>query len=229
VVSDVICPWCYIGKRRLEQALTALGPECAVTVTWHPFELNPEMPPEGIPRREYRTRKFGSWERSLELDQRVTQAAADACLSFALDRQERTPNTLDAHRLLSLAEQEGVQDQVVERLFRAYFVEGIDVGSSERLAELAAEAGMDASLAARFLASADGTDQVRREEASYRSLGVDGVPFFIINNRYAISGAQQPEVFKEAFCQALSELTSPVGGGRETEAAVCNPNHPEAC
>jgi predicted DsbA family dithiol-disulfide isomerase len=230
VVSDVICPWCYIGKRRLERALAMLAPEQAVELAWRPFELNPGMPREGVPRREYRTRKFGSWERSQELDQRVTLAAAEEGLAFSLDRQERTPNTLDAHRLLWLAEQERVQDAVAERLFRAYFVEGVDVGSRERLAELAADAGMDAGAVSRFLAGPEGVDEVRREEARYRTLGVDGVPFVIINNHYAVSGAQRPEVFLQAFRQALAEQgAAPAAGDSSSPAANCSPDQPGVC
>src|SRR5947209_17108367 len=121
VISDVICPWCYIGKRRLEKAVAAL--DLQVEVRWLPFQLNPAMPKEGVSRREYRTRKFGSWERSLELDARVVAVGEAEGISFALDRIERTPNTLDAHRLIWLAGEQGIQDAVVEALFRAYFIE----------------------------------------------------------------------------------------------------------
>src|SRR3954464_14907495 len=121
IISDVICPWCFIGKRRLEKAVAALDGAHEVRVRWLPFQLNPQMPPEGVSRREYRTRKFGSWERSLELDAQVAAAGEGEGIHFAFERMERTPNTLDAHRLIWLAEQEGIQDAVVEALFRAYF------------------------------------------------------------------------------------------------------------
>src|SRR5262245_61026807 len=130
VISDVICPWCYIGKRRLEKAVAAVdGP---VKVRWLPFQLNPAMPKEGVSRREYRTRKFGSWERSLELDARVVAVGEAEGIRFAFDRIERTPNTLDAHRLIGLAEKQGVQGAVVEALFRAYFTEGRDISNRTR-------------------------------------------------------------------------------------------------
>src|SRR5579871_4952132 len=130
VISDVICPWCYIGKRRLERAVTALDRQHEVRVRWLPFQLNPTMPREGIGRREYRTRKFGNWERSLELDARVAAVGEAEGIQFAFDRIERTPNTLDAHRLIWLADKEGIQDAVVEALFRAYFRDGRDISNA---------------------------------------------------------------------------------------------------
>ena len=129
VISDVICPWCYIGKRRLEKAVAAFEGEHEVRVRWLPFQLNPTCRRKGISRREYRTKKFGSWERSLELDAQVVAAGRAEGIQFAFDRIERTPNTLDAHRLIWLADKEGVQDAVVEALFRAYFTEGRDISN----------------------------------------------------------------------------------------------------
>ena len=129
VISDVICPWCYIGKRRLEKAIAAFEGH-QVQVRWLPFQLNPTMPKEGISRREYRIRKFGSWERSLELDARVVAVGETEGIHFAFDRIERTPNTVDAHRLIWLADQQGCQDAVVEALFVAYFTEGRDISES---------------------------------------------------------------------------------------------------
>src|SRR5436305_11403390 len=128
VISDVICPWCYIGKRRLEKAVIAIEGQHEVRLRWLPFQLNPTMPKEGISRREYRTKKFGSWERSLELDARLIEVGKAEGIDFAFDKMERTPNTLDAHRLIWLADKEGVQGAVVEALFRAYFIEGWDIG-----------------------------------------------------------------------------------------------------
>src|SRR6478609_7845306 len=134
VISDVICPWCFIGKRRLEKALAVHGGP--VKVRWLPFQLNPTMPKEGISRREYRTRKFGSWERSLELDARVIEVGKSEGIHFAFDRIERTPNTLDAHRLIWPADKEGVQGAVVEALFRAYFTDGRDISNRQALIEV---------------------------------------------------------------------------------------------
>src|SRR5262249_49350365 len=136
VISDVICPWCFIGKRRLETALAALDGSHEVGVRWLPFQLNPTMPKEGISRKEYRTRKFGSWERSLELDAKVIAVGETEGICFAFDRIERTPNTLDSHRLIWLAEREGIQDTVVEALFQAYFTEGQDLSNRQALLDV---------------------------------------------------------------------------------------------
>src|SRR5690242_1068364 len=166
VISDVICPWCYIGKRRLEKAVASLG--VPVKVRWLPFQLNPTMPKEGISRREYRTRKFGSWERSLELDAQVAAAGAAEGIHFAFDRIERTPNTLDAHRLIWLADKEGVQDAVVEALFRAYFTNGRDISNRQALIDVVAEAGLDRSRAKATLDSNDGLEALTEAEGLSR-------------------------------------------------------------
>ena len=200
VISDVICPWCYIGKRRLEKAIAAHGGP--VKVRWLPFQLNPTMPKEGISRREYRTKKFGSWERSQELDARVIAVGKDEGIHFAFDRIERTPNTLDAHRLIWLADKEGVQDAVVEALFRAYFTEGRDISNRQTLLDVVAEAGLDRDKAEAVLNSDDGLEAIKEAEELSRRHRVDGVPFFIINGKITLSGAQQPDAFLEAFRQA---------------------------
>src|SRR5262245_50155605 len=153
-ISDVICPWCYIGKRRLEKAIAALDRQ--FEVRWLPFQLNPAMPQEGISRREYRTRKFGSWERSLELDARVIAVGEAEGIRFAFDRIERTPSTLDAHRLIGLAGKQGVQDAVVEALFRAYFTEGRDISKRPTLLDVVTEGGLDRPEAEAMLNSEDG-------------------------------------------------------------------------
>jgi predicted DsbA family dithiol-disulfide isomerase len=201
VVSDVICPWCFIGKRRLETAIAAHGR--SVKVRWLPFQLNPQMPQEGVSRREYRTRKFGTWERSLELDAQVTTAGAGVGIHFAFDRIERTPNTLDAHGLIRLADTEGVQDAVVEALFRAYFTEGRDISDRQTLTDVVVEAGLDRSKAEEVLASAGGQTAIQEADQLARRVRVDGVPFFVINGTVTLSGAQSPETFLGAFRQAL--------------------------
>lgn len=200
VISDVICPWCYIGKRRLEKAIARHGG--SVTVHWLPFQLNPSMPKEGISRREYRTGKFGSWERSQELDARVAAEGKAEGIDFAFDQIERTPNTLDAHRLIWLAEKEGVQDAVVERLFRAYFIDGRDISNRLELIDVVAEAGLAREKADAVLNSDEGMAAIREAEERSRRFQVDGVPFFIVNDKITLSGAQQPETFLEAFKQA---------------------------
>ncbi len=141
VISDVICPWCFIGKRRLEKAVGDY--EKPVTVRWHPFQLNPAMPKEGISRREYRIGKFGSWERSMQLDANIIAVGKEEGIHFDFDRMERTPNTSDAHRLIWLADKEGIQDAVVEALFLAYFTDGRDTSNQKTLIEVVAEASID--------------------------------------------------------------------------------------
>lgn len=202
VISDVICPWCYIGKRRLEKAIAAVDGQHNVQVHWHPFQLNPTMPKEGISRKEYRTRKFGSWERSRELDANVIAVGKTEGIHFAFDKTERTPNTIDAHRLIWLAGQNNCQDAVVEALFRAYFTEGQDIGNQQTLIDVVAVAGLDRQLAETMLNSQAGLEVIAQAGERAQRHQVDGVPFFIINNTVTLSGAQAPETFLDAFKQA---------------------------
>lgn len=204
VTSDVICPWCFIGKRRLEKAVAAHGGP--VRVRWLPFQLNPQMPKEGVSRREYRTRKFGSWERSLELDAQVAAAGAGEGIHFAFDRMERTPNTLDAHRLIWLAEQESVQDAVVEALFRAYFTEGRDISVRQTLLDVVAQTGLDRGKADGVLESGGGQEAIREADQLARRVRVEGVPFFVLNGKVTLSGAQPPDALLEAVRQALGSV-----------------------
>src|SRR6202790_5235448 len=176
VISDVICPWCYIGKRRLEKAVVAFGRE-QVRLRWHPFQLNPHMPREGTNRKEYRTAKFGSWERSLALDAQVAEAGRAEGIPFDYAKVMRTPNTLDAHRLIGLADTEGVQDAVVEAVFRAYFVEGRDISQTTILLDVAARAGLDRGRALAGLSCEQGLAAIRAAEEQARRSGVQGVPF----------------------------------------------------
>ena len=197
VISDVICPWCYIGKRRLEKAIAATN--IKVSVRWHPFQLNPQMPKDGISRKEYRTRKFGSWERSMELDAKVVAVGESEGIHFNFDKISRTPNTIDAHRLIWLADQHGCQDVVVEALFRAYFSEGQDIGNHKTLIDVGAEAGLDRHAVETMLDCDEGMDAIANARGMSQRYGVDGVPFFIINQKIALSGAQESEVFVEVF------------------------------
>jgi predicted DsbA family dithiol-disulfide isomerase len=196
VVSDTICPWCYIGKRRLERALAGRPGE-AFDVHWRPFQLNPTMPPGGMDRRDYLGAKFG--DRAGEVLGNVVAVGATENLAFDFDRVARTPNTLNSHRLIRWAEDDGVQNAVVEALFRGYFLEGADIGDPAVLARLAGEAGMDAAEVARRLEAGTDADAVRGEDEGFRRLGVQGVPFFIIERRYAVVGAQDPTAFDQAF------------------------------
>jgi predicted DsbA family dithiol-disulfide isomerase len=199
VISDVICPWCFIGKRRLEMAIAAHDGQ--VKVRWLPFQLNPQIPNEGVSRKKYRTRIFGSWERSLELDAGVVAAGQAEGIHFAFDRMEQTPNTLDAHRLIWLADKEGNQDAVVEALFVAYFTEGRDISNRQALIDVVAEAGLDRHQAEAVLNSDEGLEAIKEADGVARRFRVEGVPFFVINGRITLSGAQQPDAFLEAFGQ----------------------------
>ncbi len=211
VISDVICPWCFVGKRRLEKAVATLVGKHEVVVRWHPFQLNPQMPRDGMDRRQYRTTKFGSWERSLALDAQITEVGATEGIVFALDRIARTPNTLDAHRLIRLGGEQGVQDAVVEALFRAYFCEGRDIGDRETLLDVVAGAGLARGRAEAVLSGDEGLGEVRAAEQDSRGLGVQGVPFFVVNGELALKGAQKPETFLAAF-ERLTSPTTPGGG-----------------
>jgi predicted DsbA family dithiol-disulfide isomerase len=204
VISDVICPWCYIGKRRLETAVTTLDGKHEVRVHWLPFQLNPTMPKDGISRKEYRTAKFGSWERSLELDAQVVAAGEAEGIHFAFDRIERTPNTLDAHRLIRLADREGIQGAVLEALFRAYFTGGRDFSNRQALLEVVAEAGLKRDEADAVLNSDDGLEAIKEADERARRLRVEGVPLFIVNGARILSGAQSPDRLLSAFGQALA-------------------------
>src|ERR1019366_4950671 len=178
IISDVICPWCYIGKRRLDKAITAHGEP--VKVRWLPFQLNPQMPKEGICRKEYRTKKFGSWARSQELDAQMVAVGETEGIHFAFDRTERTPNTLDAHRLIWLADQQGCQDAIMEALFRAYFTEGRDISNRQALIDVVADAGLERQRAEAVLNGDEGMDAIKEADELSQRHRVDGVPFFII-------------------------------------------------
>lgn len=186
----------------LEKAIAAIGHP--TTVRWLPFQLNPQMPREGISRREYRTRKFGSWERSQALDAQVDAAGEAEGVHFAFDRIERTPNTLDAHRLIWLADEEGIQDAVVEALFRAYFTDGRNITDRQTLLDVVAEAGLDRSKAEGVLTSGGGQEAIQEADDLARRVGVQGVPLFVINGKVTLSGAQPPDAFLEAFRQAAA-------------------------
>jgi predicted DsbA family dithiol-disulfide isomerase len=171
----------------------------AVKVRWKPFELNPGMPKGGMDRREYREKKFGSAARLEEMDRRMVAVGKEEGISFALDKILKTPNTFDAHRLLWRAERDGAQEKVSDGLFRAFFSEGRDIGDRAVLAEIGAAAGLDRDAVLRFLESEEGTREVRQDEQRAREIGVDAVPTFLIGGKFFVSGAQNPEVFLEAF------------------------------
>ena len=209
VVSDVVCPWCFIGKRKLEAAL-AENPGAPVDIRWRPFQLDPTIPPGGIPRRQYLEKKFGA-ARIDEIHTRLTEAGREVGIEFALDRIAVSPNTLDAHRLIRWAQTTGHQGAVKEALLRAYFLEGRDIGDRAVLLEVAAASGLDAALVTRLFAEGADIQAVTDEIASAVRLGVTGVPFFIFANKFAVPGAQSAEVLAGAITKARAEAAQPTG------------------
>ncbi|WP_158258264.1 DsbA family oxidoreductase [Rhodopila globiformis] len=207
IVSDAICPWCYIGKRQLERALAILGQEgLRFSVHWNPFQLNPDMPREGCDRAEYRARKFGGPEQAAALDRRITEAAAAVGLGFRTDLMTRTPNTIDAHRLIWFAGQHGDQDAVMEAVFKACFIQGRDIGDAAVLADCAAEAGLPRHEAAAFLAGDLAAAEMRAADQAARQAGVNGVPSFFLDGYFLFSGAMPAETIAEALRRARAVL-----------------------
>ncbi len=201
VYSDVVCPWCYVGKRRLQRAMAQLD-GIQAHVTWRPFQLNPTMPKEGMDRTAYLEAKFGSLDAFRRLEEHVLAAGALEQIPFAFEKIMRTPNTFSAHRLIWYAQRQSRQDFVVESLFARYFIEGADIGSLSTLARLAELAGLDAE---RFLQSDEGVEEVKAEEAAGHRLGIRGVPYFLLNNTYGISGAQPVEVLVAAIEKVMAQ------------------------
>jgi predicted DsbA family dithiol-disulfide isomerase len=200
IVSDAICPWCYVGKRQLERALAILAQEgLTFQVHWNPFQLNPDMPKEGRDRAAYRAWKFGSAEKSAALDQRITDAAAAVGLAFRTDLMTRTPNTIDAHRLIWFAGQHGDQDATMEAVFKAYFIEGRDVGDHTVLADCAEEVGLPRQNVLTFLASDLADKEMRAADQSAREAGVSGVPAFFLDGYSLFSGAMPAETIANAL------------------------------
>ena len=200
IVSDAICPWCYVGKRQLERALAMLAADgMHFSVHWNPFQLNPDMPKEGRDRAAYRAWKFGSVERMREADARVAQAAANVGLPFRQDLMLRTPNTIDAHRLIWFSGQHGAQDATMEAVFKAYFIEGRDIGDAAVLADCAAQAGLDRAAATDFLAGDVAAKEMRAADQAAREAGVNGVPSFFLDGYGLFSGAMPAETMADAL------------------------------
>jgi predicted DsbA family dithiol-disulfide isomerase len=209
IVSDVVCPWCYLGEKRLEEALAEEpGP---VAVRWRPYQLDPTIPEGGLDRADYMAKKFGASGRLQSVHDNLTRLGAEVGLPFAFDKIKRSPNTLDAHRLIRWAASAGVQADVVDRLFKAYFVEGRDIGDRAVLTEIATECGLDAGLVEKLLAEGADADLVRQEIEQAQTMGVSGVPFFIFGGRLGVPGAQEPSVLRQAMAearQAMAEATA---------------------
>ena len=212
IYSDVVCPWCYIGKRRLECALDQLNGATQARITWRPYQLNPTMPKDGMDRTTYLAAKFGSLDAFRQMEEHVLAAGAAERIPFTFEKVARTPNTFLAHRLMWHAEQQGCQDAVVESLFRGYFTEGADIGSVPVLGQLAGRAGLDAAVVESFLQREEGATEVKAEEAAGHRLGIRGVPHFVINGSISISGAQPPDIFVSAIQQTQKTVVDRTEG-----------------
>lgn len=206
VVSDAICPWCFIGKRRLEKAAILLAPRLRVKMRWKPFQLNPDMPKAGVARQDYRLRKFGSLDYSRWLDEQVAAAGAMEGIAFRHDLMRRTPNTVDAHRLIWLAGREANQDAVVDALFRAYFLEGRDIGDADVLADAGEAGGLLRRRVQSALSQGEGAVEVAREEAAFRAMGIGSVPTMMAQGAVIITGAGMPGEVASALLDAAASL-----------------------
>jgi predicted DsbA family dithiol-disulfide isomerase len=212
IYSDVVCPWCYVGKRRLERALGQSHGSVKGLIAWRPFQLNPTMPKEGMERMAYLEAKFGGMDAFRRLEEHVLEAGQEERIAFAFEKIARTPNTFLAHRLIWHAARQGDQDSVVESLFKGYFEEGADIGSSATLVRLAQRAGLDGVATERFFQKDEGVAEVKVEEAAGHGLGIRSVPYFVLNRAYGISGAQPVERFVAAIEKVLTQPVTTSAG-----------------
>lgn len=206
IVSDTVCPWCFIGKRRIDRAL-AMRPQVDAQVFWRPYRLDPTIPREGVDRRAYLKAKFGDSPRTSAMGDAIRSEGAGEGIEFAFDKIAKTPNTLDSHRLIRWAAGAGVQDAIVERLFKAYFVDGRDIGDAGVLTDIAAEAGMDSVLVGDLLSKDADLAAVEREAGMANEMGISGVPTFIFDSRFMISGAREPEILAKIIDRAVAAAT----------------------
>lgn len=221
IVSDVVCPWCFIGKRRIEKAMTALSDEFNFEVNYLPFELNPQTPKEGFNQKEYLAKKFGSEEKYHQITSHVTSVAAEEGLQFNFDKQRVSPNTKDAHRVIWFAKKEGKQLEAKEAFMKAYFEQGVDLTKKENIVSVASSVGLDAARVISLLDSQEGLQEVNELEQLNYQRGVSGVPFYIINNQYGISGAQPSDVFIQALKQIGTEVATVEGEACDVESKNC--------
>ncbi len=205
IMSDPICPWCYIGKTHLDKALAAI-PDHPFVIEWHPFQLNPDMPDAGMDRREYLERKFGGKDGAVRAYAPVVEHAENAGLKINFEGMKRTPNTLDAHRLIHWAGIEGKQNAAVDALFDAYFVQTRDIGDHEVLADIADSIGMDAAVVLKLLKSDADRQDINDRDTHSRQMGVSSVPTFIVANQHAVPGAQPPEMWERVIGEIMSQL-----------------------
>jgi predicted DsbA family dithiol-disulfide isomerase len=210
IAFDLICPWCYLGVRRLRRALRA-RPDIIPELLWRPFLLNPDIPPGGVSRAEFVARKFGGEDRARRLHNALTELGRSEGISFRFDLMGRVPSSITAHRLVRYAVREGLGEMMVEALFHAYFADGVDIGDPERLALLARRVGLDGRAAFAFLRTAEEAEAVHTENLRAHRLGINGVPCFIIAGQQAIAGAQEPEVLERLLDVALQNYH--LGGG----------------
>lgn len=206
IIVDTVCPWCYVGKIRFEKALS-IRPQKNLEVGWRAFQLNPQMPPEGMDRRQYVVEKFGGLERATTIHGALVRAGAEEGIEFNFSKIDRTPNTINSHRLVRYAAEQGLQTPVISAIFDAYFLAGKDIGEAEILADIGEEAGLDRHQTLEFLNSDRDTATILAEDDLARRLGVNGVPCFIVNRKYAVSGAQSPEVLVQVFDLANQDDT----------------------
>ncbi len=204
IMSDPICPWCYIGKAHLDRALES-EPDHPFAIEWHPFQLNPDMPAEGMDRRSYLEGKFGGKEGAVRAYAPVVEHAEKAGLKINFEAMQRTPNTLNAHRLIHWAGIEGRQTVAVSALFKAYFVDARDIGDAEVLADIADGIEMDASVVTRLLATDEDMEDIRKRDAHSREMGINSVPTFIVGGRHAVPGAQPPELWEKVLAELRNE------------------------
>jgi predicted DsbA family dithiol-disulfide isomerase len=207
IVSDTVCPWCFIGKRRIGRAM-AMRPDIKFDVYWRPYRLDPTIPREGVDRRAYLKAKFGDSPRSSAMGDAIRSEGAGEGIEFAFDRIAKSPNTLDSHRLVRWSASAGVQDQVVELLFHAYFIDGRDIGDTATLSQIASKAGMDGELVASLLAGDADFESVEREAGLANEMGITGVPTFIFDSKFMISGAREPELLVRIIDKALGTEAS---------------------
>lgn len=207
IISDPICPWCYIGKARLDRALES-HPEHRFEIEWHPFQLNPDMPPEGMDRREYLELKFGGKQGAVEFYGNIAKAAEESGLHVNFEKIDRTPNTLDAHRVIHWSGLEGKQTRLVTALFKAFFVEGFDISKHDVLVDVASSVGIDGDMIRKLLAQDVDKAGIRARDKNAREKGVRGVPCFIVDDHHVVQGAQPAELWSNV----IDELTAKAGG-----------------
>lgn len=220
ILSDPICPWCYIGKSHLDRAL-ADGPDHPFTIEWHPFQLNPDMPLGGMGRRTYLEAKFGGADGAADVYGRIEDAAKAAGLDVDFAAIQRTPNTLDAHRVIHWAGLEGRQIPMVSRLFKAYFKEGMDIGDTDVLCRLAEDVEMDGTVIRKLLQGDADAEDIRARDAHARQRGVSGVPTFVVANQHVLNGAQPPELWSKVIAELQGQIAA-----AQNEAAMARPDAP---